>query len=296
MIKSMTGFGAAVGDIMGYRARLEVKTLNNRYREYFFRTPHFMGSMEEPLKKLIGAKISRGRVEILLHVDPWKNQGVPEISVNIPAARALFSELWRLKEELDLPGEITLDHLLAEERLFLTQEEASLDSAEPELLWQSIKILAISALDQLVTMRANEGKSLVDDIRVRLNTLDTDLNTLKSLAANVPTIVTKRYQARLEELADTLVDPARLAQEAAILGEKLDITEEITRFSSHIQSFRKLLESKDPVGRRMEFLLQELVREANTMGSKSQSLPITDLVLSFKSELEKIREQVLNIE
>ena len=117
------------------------------------------------------------------------------------------------------------------------------------------------------------------------------------MAANAPQAATKRYQARLEELAETLLDPARLAQEAAILADKMDISEEMTRFGSHIQSFRSLLDqASEPVGRRLEFLLQEMVREANTMGSKSQSKPIADAVLNFKSELEKIREQVLNIE
>jgi uncharacterized protein (TIGR00255 family) len=145
-------------------------------------------------------------------------------------------------------------------------------------------------------MRETEGANLAEDIKIRIENLQNSLGSLKTIAANVPSIVTKRYQARLEELAETLIDPDRLAQEAAILAEKLDITEEITRFSAHLKSLKELLDSKEPAGRRMEFLLQELVREANTMGSKSQSLSITEIVLSFKSELEKIREQVLNIE
>ncbi|MDR2459922.1 MAG: YicC family protein [Deltaproteobacteria bacterium] len=296
MIRSMTGFGASHGEIMGYRSRLEIKTLNNRYREYIFRAPHFLGSLEEPLKKLINSRVSRGRVELWLQVDSWKTPGSQEQFLNFHVARLVYGELLSLKEELDLPGEVTLDNLLKEDKLFLGQDTSSLDTADPDELWMDIRKLAEEALEQLVKMRETEGTSLEEDLKSRLDTLDTNLGNLKTIAANVPNIVTKRYQARLEELAETLVDSARLAQEAAILAEKLDITEEIIRFSSHIQSFRTLLESTEPVGRRMEFLLQEQVREANTMGSKSQSLPITEIVLNFKSELEKIREQVLNIE
>jgi uncharacterized protein (TIGR00255 family) len=145
-------------------------------------------------------------------------------------------------------------------------------------------------------MRENEGAALKKDLSGRLDALEEGLKEIRLLAQNVPAIATKRYQARIEELAETVIDPGRLAQEAAILGEKMDITEEITRFGSHLKSFRALLGESAPVGRRMEFLLQELLREANTMGSKSQALAITEVVLSFKSELEKIREQVLNIE
>ncbi|MDR1042233.1 MAG: YicC family protein [Deltaproteobacteria bacterium] len=293
MIKSMTGFGAAVGEILGCRARFEIKTLNNRYREYLFRTPHFMGALEEPLKKLIGAQVHRGRIEVWLHLDPAKGQSV---QVNLEAARDLLSDLRRLSSELGIPDEVGLGHLLRLDRLFVSQEASSLDGCDPSAVWEDLRLLASEALDQLVKMRMTEGESLHKDIWGRLGALTADLNELRTAAATLPLAVTKRYQARLEELAETIIDPNRLAQEAAILGEKMDITEEITRFGTHIQSFRTLMGSGEPVGRRIEFLLQELVREANTMGSKSQSLPITDTVLRFKSELEKIREQVLNIE
>ncbi|MDR1313020.1 MAG: YicC family protein [Deltaproteobacteria bacterium] len=293
MIKSMTGFGAAGGEILGCRARFEIKTLNNRYREYLFRTPHVMGALEEPLKKLIGSQIHRGRIEIWLQLEPSRGQAA---LVNAEAAKSLLEELRALSSEIGLPGEVKLTHLLRLDRFYANQDPATLHGCDPAAAWDDLRLLASEALDQLVKMRSTEGESLHKDIWGRLDTLAADLNELKTAAANIPAAATKRYQARLEELAGTIIEPGRLAQEAAILAEKMDITEEITRFSTHVQSFRGLMGSGEPVGRRIEFLLQELVREANTMGSKSQSLPITDTVLRFKSELEKIREQVLNIE
>ncbi|MDR1036927.1 MAG: YicC family protein [Deltaproteobacteria bacterium] len=293
MIKSMTGFGAAGGEILGCRARFEIKTLNNRYREYLFRTPHFMGALEEPLKKLIGQHVQRGRIEVWLQLDPARGQAA---QINVEAARQLVGDLRRVASEIGLSPEVELSHLLTLDRLFVSQEAAGLDACDPAAAWDDLRLLASEALDQLVKMRSSEGESLHKDIWGRLGTITADLNDLKLAAANIPAAATRRYQQRLEELAENVIDPGRLAQEAAILAEKMDITEEITRFGTHIQSFRTLMGSGEPVGRRIEFLLQELVREANTMGSKSQSLPITDTVLRFKSELEKIREQVLNIE
>ncbi|MDR2612492.1 MAG: YicC family protein [Deltaproteobacteria bacterium] len=293
MIKSMTGFGTASGEILGYRARIEIKTLNNRYREYLLRSPHFLGELEERLKKLIGEQIHRGRIEVWLQLDPALAQPT---RVNAELARILKEDLERLAESLGLAEKVTLGHLLHLDRLFVSQETVSLDGFDASAAWRDLRLIASEALDQLVKMRTAEGEGLHKDIWDRLGMLSADLAELKIHAANAPLAVTKRYQSRLAELADTILDPTRLAQEAAILGEKMDITEEITRFGTHIQSFRTLLDAGEPVGRRIEFLLQELVREANTMGSKSQSLPISDTVLRFKSELEKIREQVLNIE
>jgi uncharacterized protein (TIGR00255 family) len=296
-INSMTGFGSAFGDILGFRSRLEIKTLNNRYREFVMRVPHFLGAAEEPLKKLIMKTVSRGRVELWLQVDLSRAGAPPEPSVNMAAAGRLWAQLRELAEGLGLPGEVTLADLLALERHIVSDEAPrGLEDAEPGAVWGDLRPLAERALGQLAVMRAQEGAELQGDIEGRLDSMQATLKELKNTAASQPQIMTKRYQARLEELAESMLDPVRLAQEAAVLAERLDITEEITRFHSHIKNFRSLLALQEPVGRRLEFLLQELLREANTMGSKSQSLPITELVLSFKSELEKIREQVLNVE
>jgi uncharacterized protein (TIGR00255 family) len=295
MIKSMTGFGCATGEVLGLRSRIEIKTLNNRYREFVIRLPHYLGAQEEPLKKLINAKVGRGRVDLWLQVDT--HAAAPQAALDLSAARVVLGSLRALASELGLPGEVGLDQLLRLERLFSGQDGPNpLEGADPGAAWADLSDLAAAALDQLVAMRSAEGQALQADIETRLDALAQGHRDLKAIAASQPTALTKRYQARIEELAEAIVDPARLAQEAAILAERFDITEEITRFASHIKNFRSLLAMGEPVGRRLEFLLQELVREANTMGSKSQALQITEIVLAFKSELEKIREQVLNVE
>ena len=292
MIKSMTGFGTASGECQGYQCRLELKTLNNRFKEFVVRSPHQFFQVEEPIKKLVGAQIHRGRVELWIVVDDSAGPAAG-LTLNLEAAREVKAHLQTLVDELGLQGGVTLEQVLKYN--VLTVGKAS-DPGQAEAMVAQISVLASRALEQLLAMREAEGKVLANDLRERLKTLADWLEELKVLAANAPLAATKRYQVRLEELAETLLDPARLAQEAAICAEKMDITEEMIRFGSHIQSFQSLLDqSEEPVGRRLEFLLQEMVREANTMGSKGQSKHIADVVLNFKSELEKIREQVLNI-
>jgi uncharacterized protein (TIGR00255 family) len=295
MIKSMTGFGSSSGEISGYNCRLEIKTLNNRFKEFVFRTPHLLSQLEESLKKQINSRISRGRVELWITVDEGSAK-FNRLTLDLKAARVIHSHLTALKDELGLDGPITLDHLLKFDVLTIDKSSEA-TTGDNQALLDGLMALNAKALDQLVTMRENEGRQLCHDLLKRLEVMTQWLEELKRLAVSVPLAATKRYQVRLEELADTIIDPNRLAQEAAIMAEKMDITEELTRFGSHIQGLSNLLEtSNEPVGRRLEFLLQELGREVNTIGSKSQSKNIIDLVLNIKSELEKIREQSMNIE
>lgn len=294
MIKSMTGFGAAFGDFKGYHCRIEIKTLNNRHKEFVVRSPHQFYQVEEPVKKLLSTRIHRGRVELWIVIE--EKSGAARLTLDMDAAEKVYESLQDLVDEFGLEGGVTLDHLLKFDVLTMSKgDELSQDDAE--LIRESVLELTVMALDQLMVMRMAEGKIMADDLFERIKTLERWLFEIKGLAIDAPLAATKRYQARLEELAETIIEPTRLAHEAAILAEKMDITEEITRFGCHVQNFKKILrDAGDPVGRRLEFLLQEMLREVNTMGSKAQSQPITDMVLNFKSELEKIREQVLNIE
>ncbi|MDR2441993.1 MAG: YicC family protein [Deltaproteobacteria bacterium] len=295
MIKSMTGFGAAAGEVQGYNCRLEIKTLNNRFKEFVVRSPHVLFQLEEPIKKLISNFVHRGRVELWVQMEA--GQAASGLVVNLQAAREVHSLLTKLNHELELEDKVTLDQVLKFNVITASKGSGEFDAEESNLIRDGMLELARRALEQLMAMREVEGRVLAEDLLGRLTTLCQWLEDLKKLAVNAPLAAAKRYQARLEELAETLIDPARLAQEAAISAEKMDITEEMTRFGSHIQSFHNILvQGAEPVGRRLEFLLQEMVREANTMGAKSQSKSISDMVLNFKSELEKIREQVLNIE
>ncbi|MDR1112066.1 MAG: YicC family protein [Deltaproteobacteria bacterium] len=295
MIKSMTGFGSASGEIGGYNCRLEIKTLNNRFKEFVLRSPHLLCQLEESLKKQVNAHVHRGRVEMWITIEEG-SRGKGGLSLNMESAREAFGLLTALREELGLGGEITLDHLLGF-NVLKTEKVSEVAPADNAELIEGLLAMNGKAVAQLVAMRENEGAQLCRDLSARLEAMGQWLEELRKLAASIPLAATKRYQARLEELADSLLDPGRLCQEAAIMAEKMDITEEMTRLGSHIQGFRQLLEeSGEPVGRRLEFLLQEMGREVNTIGSKCQAKNVIDLVLNLKSELEKIREQTMNIE
>jgi uncharacterized protein (TIGR00255 family) len=291
----MTGFGSSTGEICGYNCRIEIKPLNTRFKEFVVRSPHLLCQLEETIKKRINSRVHRGRVEIWITIEESHTLS-SQISLNLEGAKEIFSHLQRLKDELGIDDPITLDHLL---RYNVLTIEKSIDSAQIDNspLLEGLLILNDKAVDQLVKMRENEGAQLCQDLVARLDVMAQCLEELKKLAESVPLAATKRYQARLEELADTVLDTNRLYQEAVIMAEKMDITEELTRFGSHIQGLKELLETSiEPVGRRLEFLVQEMGREINTMGSKSQAKSIIDLVVSVKAELEKIREQSMNIE
>ncbi|MDR1678097.1 MAG: YicC family protein [Deltaproteobacteria bacterium] len=295
MIKSMTGFGSAFGEISGYNCRLDIKTLNNRFKEYIFRLPHLLFQLEESLKKQINSRLNRGRIELWITLDEVnKSQG--HLSVNLETAKEVFRHLTTLKTELGLDEPVTLEHVL-KFNVLSVEKSTEIITTDNQELFDGILALNEQALDQLITMRENEGNLMCQDLLARHDVLLQWLSELKKLAENIPMAATKRYLVRLEELADTLIDPNRLCQEAAIMAERLDISEELTRFGSHLTGLKDLLEkSREPVGRRLEFLLQEIGREINTIGSKSQAKGIIDLVLNIKAELEKIREQCMNIE
>ncbi|MDR2367824.1 MAG: YicC family protein [Deltaproteobacteria bacterium] len=295
MIRSMTGFGSSSGEICGYNCRLEIKTLNNRFKEFVVRSPHLLCQLEESLKKQINSRIHRGRVELWITLEEGPRLA-SRLVLNLEAAREAHRHLTALKDELGLGDPITLEHILKFNVLAIDRN-AEVAAADNELLHAGLLALNEKAVDQLIKMRESEGRQLGADLMVRLDSMARWLEELKKLAETIPLAATKRYQARLEELADTVLDPNRLYQEAVIMAEKMDITEELTRFGSHILGLRGLLENSDePVGRRLEFLLQEMGREVNTIGSKSQSKNIIDLVVNIKAELEKIREQSMNIE
>ncbi|MDR3204884.1 MAG: YicC family protein [Deltaproteobacteria bacterium] len=294
MIKSMTGFGSAVGEAGGFNCRVEIKTLNNRFKEFIFRSHHFFCRLEEPIKKMLSNYLTRGRIEIWIEFEDLSPTS-SNLTLNMDLAKCAFGMLSKLKEEFNLPEPITLGHLLSLE--VISSQATDCWQYKGETTLDDVMALTKSAAEQLADMRLKEGLALTNDLRGRLSFLFENVEELKKLASLAPLAAVKRYRARLEELAETFLAQDRLAQEAGILADKIDITEETTRFSSHLQSFSDLLnDNAGPVGRRLEFLIQEMVREVNTMGSKAQSKPIADIVLDFKCELEKIREQVLNIE
>ena len=291
MIRSMTGFGSASGIFAGRTITVEIKSVNNRFREVVTRMPKICAPLEDSIKKLVASRLERGRVDLWVQLDD-RDAKKKELTVDFEFAGAVKSMLNELKDRFDLKGDITLDHLLSLGVIGSQEEAPALEE-----LWAAISPLVDSSLNALVVMREAEGRNLASDLEKRLSRLASFNRKVEELASSAPDMLLEKLQNRLSELgAGVKVDQSRLAQEVALMADKVDITEELVRMSSHLTRFSGIINGAETAGRRLDFLLQEMGREVNTMGSKAQDLEVTGLVLDMKAELEKLREQVQNIE
>ncbi len=294
MIKSMTGYGKAEAVLAGRKFLVEMKSVNHRFLEISLRMPGQLLPLDAEIKKRIGEGFSRGRIEANIRMD---GDGVAEtaerFTLNLPLVRNYYALLCQLKEEFHLNDEITLA-MMAGFRDAFVSAEADQDVAA---LWEGLSGILVEAIRALSEMREREGESLERDLAGRLSLI---AGSLEGIAGRAPQVVLdyqKRLTDRVRELTEGMaVDEARLLQEVAIMAEKSDITEEIVRFRSHIGQFTELLKGGDAAGRKIDFLIQEMGREINTIGSKSGDAAISRSVIEIKSELAKLREQVQNIE
>jgi len=289
----MTGFGRAECQDGDYSYKAEIRSVNNRFIEITTRLPKAFLDIELPLKKLIKSHCARGSINVTITLaNSNGNSGEWEVKPNLPLAIQYVEALKEIQTSLGLEGQVHIDSLVGLRDIFKI-EPVAIDPAKESLLLN----MAESALASLQKMREEEGQHLQNDLSERIDSIEKHAG---QIAKRQP-IVIQEYKARLKEKIKLLndgfeIDEARLAQEAAILADRCDITEEITRFSSHLNQFRKLFESKEPIGRKLEFITQEINREVNTMGSKSSDTQVANLVIEIKSTLEKIREQLANIE
>jgi len=291
---SMTGYGRAETQIEGRKWMIEIKSLNHRYVEIITRLPNVLSSLEVDIKKRVGERIFRGRIEISIQADAESgpDNGV-QYGLNVPLLRNYHSLLVRIKEELNLKEEIDLRTLVRFKEIFIPSETRF----DPTVAWGGLQKTLDEAIDALIRMRQVEGEALKKDFLARLDTLTRHLGSAKARAPRTVLETKLRLQERIRELTDGReIDPVRLSQEVALLAEKSDITEEIVRFESHIGQMEKLLQGSDAIGRKLDFLLQEMGREVNTIGSKSNDIAIAQDVIELKSELAKMREQALNVE
>ena len=290
MIKSMTGFGQGLGVSGETSFRVEVRSVNNRFREVIVKMPRTLMPLEDMVKNLVAEKVARGRVEVFVYLDGPNLRSRP--SPNLALARDYLSVLRTLKTELDLSGEPDLAMLAA------YRDIIDLADTPPDL--EEIKPALESALNQalegLVRMRSLEGGRLVADLRDRLAFLAQFTEEMDQAAPEVVEAAQQRLKERVELLLGQGLEPERLAQEAAILADKSDITEELVRLRSHLSQFEKYLDKGGPVGRKLDFLTQEIHREINTSGVKLNQADLGQRVVEAKAELEKIREQIQNLE
>ncbi len=293
MIKSMTAYGESSETDNGITATAEIRSYNSRHLDLALYLPKNCSRFEDDLKKLAGRTVARGRVELRLTVEDESDDAV-SFKVDETRAKAYYRALTHLQKTIGLNSEITLEQLLGGRDMILPGEgKDNLESIRPVI----VKAVA-AAFEELDAMRLKEGKNLAEDLEKRISFLEEKMVGVKTLSKDIPVVYKERLMERIARLTGSMdgIDPVRLSQEAALLADKSDITEEIVRAHSHIKQFRGILESGEPGGRKLNFLIQEFNREFNTMGSKAGRAELSHTVVDLKSELEKIREQVQNIE
>lgn len=293
MAKSMTGFGMGEYKDDKYNISVECKTINHKYLDVNPRLPRKVSFLEDRLRQLVKDYISRGRVDMFIKFDTVSSSGA-KLVYDEDLAKQYFEILKRIKDGFDLKQEINpVEISKFPEVVSVTEAED-----DEEILWNALREASEKALMSLSNMRKEEGTKLEKDIRERANLLEKYIDDVERFSNTVVEDYRARLNQRIGEILENpaLVDEARLAQEVAIYADKSSITEEIVRFRSHINQLRNTIVNDDSIGRKLDFLIQEMNREVNTIGSKSSAIDITNLVIQIKAELEKIREQVQNIE
>ncbi|HZJ83619.1 MAG TPA: YicC/YloC family endoribonuclease [Clostridia bacterium] len=292
MARSMTGFGRAKRETQGIEFNLEVKTLNHRYLDINMRLPRGVSFLEEDIRSLVQARIERGRVEIYIsHSGQGKDR--VEVQLNQPLVQSYITSFKNLAKEYDIDPHINLSTITNIQDIFTMvekeQDEDSIRSAVLDALEE--------ALDMVEDMRLKEGQKLRDDMVMRCQLIGTMVEEIETRSPTVVEEYRAKLKKRIEELVQsTELDENRFNAEVVFFADRSNITEEIVRLRSHIDQFGDILKQRESVGRKLDFLVQEMNREINTVGSKANDLEIIKYVVDIKSEIEKIREQVQNME
>ena len=293
MIKSMTGFASAAATAENIAVTVEMRTYNSRNLDLSLRVSPGDPGLEERIRALLAGRLVRGRVEVKIQVETTVDDAA-RVEVDMSRARALMAVLKRLQADLGLDGPPSLELLMACGGIL----KNAAPETDAERVWPTLEACLTQALGELDAMRGREGRYLAQDLDARLDRIEGALKEIAGNSAGLTAIFQGRLRERIATLTQGLVeiDHARLAQEAAFLAERSDISEELVRAESHIRQFRGIMAAAEAGGRKLNFLLQELNREFNTMGSKIGSADVAHAVVDVKSELEKIREQVQNVE
>ncbi len=292
MIKSMTGFGRATYENEGREYIVEIKSVNNRFNDINIKMPRNFNYLEDKIKKEILSAVSRGKIDVFItftnNSDKCKN-----ISINTEIAKRYIEELKKLADETQIVNNVNvIDISKLPDVLNIKLEEDAEEIIEKELL-----VALKEAISSFIDMRTKEGSKIKLDLENRINLISKKVEEISRISTGLVDEYIVKLESRIKELLKTdVVDETRLAQEVVIYSDKCSVEEELTRLKSHISQFLGLLEQNKAIGKKMDFLIQEMNRETNTIGSKANNLEITDMVVDIKTELENIREQVQNIE
>ncbi|HCC35058.1 MAG TPA: YicC family protein [Ruminococcaceae bacterium] len=288
----MTGYGRAEGSHSGMDVTMEIKSVNHRYFEFSARMPRIYSFLEDKIKAFLQGSISRGKVDVYLNIDIVESES-GAVKVNASLAKDYFDALERIARECGVANNVTAHDLARYPDVLSLRREIE----DEQAVWQAVEPVLREACESLVDMRLTEGERLKKDIDDRMRTILAHVDYVEERSPQTVLEYRAKLEERMRELLENVqFDEQRLLAETAIFADKIAVSEETVRLRSHIGQMRTMLEAEEPVGRKLDFLVQEMNREANTIGSKAQDAELAGRVVDIKSEIEKIREQVQNIE
>lgn len=292
MLKSMTGFGRAKYETNSREYIIDIKSVNNRYSDITIKMPRSISFLEEKVKQKVTNAISRGKVEVFITFNNYSEQG-KNIKINSELAKRYIEEIKQLSEDTQINMNINLQEILKMPDVL----NIRIDEEAEILIWSELETALTEAINNFITMRETEGLKIQEDLEKRIDYIEKSVNSID----NISDTLVQEYIAKLEKrindiLQNNIVDESRLAQEVVIYSDKCSVEEELTRLKSHIIQFKELLNKNTANGKKIDFLIQEMNRETNTIGSKANNLDITNYVIEIKTELENIREQIQNVE
>lgn len=291
MIKSMTGYGRYTEILNEREYQIEMKSVNHRYLDIAVKIPKSLSFLEEPIKKVISNKIKRGKIDLFFTFENYSQEG-KIIKINKEVAKIYIQELKELAKEEKLSSNIEVTEISKLPDVLNIKADQN-----DETIQQEAMQIVENALEQLLNMKAIEGRKMADDLLARMNKLENEILKISEKSTGLIEEYVVKLEGRIKEILQTEeIDKSRIAQEVVIYADKTSIEEEITRLKSHISQFKDLLQSNEAVGKKLDFIIQEMNRETNTIGSKANCLEITNSVIDMKTELENIREQIQNIE
>lgn len=292
MAISMTGYGRSQKTIDGKDFLVEIKSVNHRYLETSVKLPRAYSFMEDKLKKLVMDYASRGKIEVYVSINNIDGKNA-QVFINKDLVSGYINALREVSNEFDLVDDIKASTLLRFHDIF----NVTTISEDEDIIWNDLRLVAQEAVQSFVNMRKIEGGKMIEDIEGRLTIITNYINQIKEKSPNTISEYKKRLTSKLEEvLASKDIDENRVLTEVSIFAEKIAVDEETVRLESHLEQLSSLLNEDNSIGRKLDFLIQEINREVNTIGSKNQDVTITSIVVDLKAEIEKIREQIQNIE
>ncbi len=292
MLKSMTGYGRRETVTDGKKILVEIKSVNHRYSDYNIKVPRHLGYLEDKIRKCAADSVTRGKIDIYVNVDYFETSD-KEITLNKELAKSYIDALYALRDEFKLKDDITVTSVARNSEIFKSERVEE----DEEALWHNVKDVLDGALSDFIAMRAREGERIEKDLCERIDYMRTLAETVDKRSPETVREYSDRLYEKIKEVLDGReIDEGRILTEVAIYADKVAVNEETVRLKSHFDEFDTIIRSGEPAGRRLDFLIQEINREVNTIGSKASDIEIAKTVVTLKGEIEKLREQIQNIE